>query len=152
MRWWGWGEDSGAIQLGDGAAALLRSELGLDAGRRAPPVALEDVRAARTRPWLEAACGALAQAVGEEHVRDDRLSRITHAAGKSYPDLVRLRAGDASHAPDAVVAAGSEAEVAAVLAAAPGRGSGDPVRRRHQRGGRGRGAARRPTGRRSPST
>ena len=116
MRWWGWGEDDGAMELGEGAAALLRSELGLEAGTQSPPVSLEDVRL--PAPTLDGGVRrALAQAVGEEHVRDERLSRITHAAGKSYPDLVRLRAGDASHAPDAVVAAGSEAEVAAVLAA-----------------------------------
>ena len=30
MRWWGWGEDSGAISLPEPALALLREELGLD--------------------------------------------------------------------------------------------------------------------------
>ena len=116
MRWWGWGEDAGAIQLGNGAASLLRGELGLEADAGESPVSVDDVRvpeSALATPVRR----ALAQAVGEEHVRDDRLSRITHAAGKSYPDLVRLRAGDAAHAPDAVVTAGSEAEVAAVLTA-----------------------------------
>ncbi len=116
MRWWGWGEDSEAIRLADPAAAVLRSELGLTEGAGASPVSLEDVRL--PEPALdEDARDALAHAVGEEHVRDDRLSRITHAAGKSYPDLVRLRAGDAAHAPDAVVEAGSDAEVESVLAA-----------------------------------
>lgn len=116
MRWWGWGEDSGAIQLGDGAAAVLHAELGLGEGAGAPPISLEDVRLPE-RALDEGARRALAQAVGEDHVHADRLSRITHAAGRSYPDLLRLRAGDASHAPDAVVHAGSESEVAAVLAA-----------------------------------
>ena len=46
MRWWGWGEDSRAVQLGDGAAAFLCAELGLRDGAASPPVALEDVRLA----------------------------------------------------------------------------------------------------------
>ena len=116
MRWWGWGEDSGAIQLGDRAVALLHNELDLDDKGGAAPVCIDDVRVPDSA--LQApARRALEQAVGEEHVRDDRLARVTHAAGRSYPDLVRLRAGDASHAPDAVVAPGSEVQVAAVLAA-----------------------------------
>jgi alkyldihydroxyacetonephosphate synthase len=47
-------------------------------------------------------------------VRQDRLSRVTHAAGKGYPDLVRLRSGAAENAPDAVVYPRAE-EVRAVL-------------------------------------
>jgi alkyldihydroxyacetonephosphate synthase len=54
-------------------------------------------------------------AVGREWVRNDRLSRVTHAAGKGYADLMRLRAGDATSAPDAVVYPGDAAEVRAVL-------------------------------------
>ena len=116
MRWWGWGEDAGATHLGDAAVSLLYGELGLQEGEGAPPVSLENVRLPEAT--LNAGVRrALAQAVGDERVREDRLSRITHAGGKSYRDLVRLRAGDASHAPDAVVEAGSEAEVAAVLGA-----------------------------------
>src|SRR5205823_1014655 len=41
---------------------------------------------------------------------------IRRAAGRAYPDLFRLRAGDATGAADAVVLPGSESEVAAVLA------------------------------------
>ncbi len=59
----------------------------------------------------------LAAIVGAEHVRDDRETRIVHAVGRSYPDLVRIRSGDASSAPDAVVLPGSADEVKAVLEA-----------------------------------
>ncbi len=116
MRWWGWGEDSGAIQLADGARSLLERELGLGEGAGAPPVDLEEVRLADPGLGVEAR-RALVGAVGEAHVGDGRLERIVHAAGKSYADLVRLRSGDASGAPDAVVSAGSAEEVAEVLAA-----------------------------------
>jgi alkyldihydroxyacetonephosphate synthase len=63
--------------------------------------------------WMRA---ALAAAVGADHVRLDTESRVRRAAGRNYPDIFRLRSGDASGAPDAVVLPGSEDEVAAALA------------------------------------
>jgi alkyldihydroxyacetonephosphate synthase len=114
MRWWGWGEDGHDAPLPATARSLLEGELGaLPTGRR-DPVALSDVRL--PEPALPAGVRErLAGAVGAEHVRDDRLARVTHAAGRGYPDLVRLRAGDASPAPDAVVEPADAQEIAAVL-------------------------------------
>jgi alkyldihydroxyacetonephosphate synthase len=112
MRWWGWGEDEEAPPLPPGAEALLREELGAAEGRR--PVEIADVRL--PDPALPGGLRErLAKAVGEEHVLDDRETRIEHAVGRSYPDLVRIRSGDGSTAPDAVVAPGSSEQVAAVL-------------------------------------
>jgi alkyldihydroxyacetonephosphate synthase len=65
---------------------------------------------------------ALAAAVGGEHVSTERQVRLVHAGGKSYSDLVRLRSGDGSRAPDAVVFPGSHEEVMAVLRACADRG------------------------------
>ena len=116
MRWWGWGED-GAHEpsLSPEAASMLRDELGLTE-RHLPHVELEQVRLGE--PSLpEKLLGRLAELVGEENVRQDREARVGHAAGRSYPDLVRLRSGDGSGAPDAVVLPASEDEVAATLAA-----------------------------------
>ena len=115
MRWWGWGVDGHDRPLPPAAEALLRDELGLGDEPRADPVALEEVELpeagqpapARTR---------LAAIVGEEHLRDDRLTRVTHAAGRSYPDLIKLRSGALRAAPDAVAYPGAAAEVAELLA------------------------------------
>ena len=73
---------------------------------RLPEPALPEARAAAGRGWSgRSTCARTAwRACG-------------HAAGRSYPDLVRLRAGDASGAPDAVVLPGPREEVAAMLAA-----------------------------------
>ncbi|HZI92135.1 MAG TPA: FAD-binding oxidoreductase [Thermoleophilaceae bacterium] len=128
MRWWGWGEDAAAITLPGPAAHLLREQLDLslppvgqageERGRR---VELADVRL--PEPSLpEAARRALAEAVGSENVLDGTEERLAHAAGRSYPDLVRLRRGDASGAPDAVVLPNSGEQVAAVLRACAGAG------------------------------
>jgi len=116
VRWWGWGEDDAAPAIPAAAAAeeLLRAEVGLEPGTGLPRAELDDVR------LPDAALGAsvrerLASIVGAEHVLDDRGSRISHAAGRSYPDLVRLRAGDAPGAPDAVVRPATADQVSAVL-------------------------------------
>lgn len=91
----------------------LTRELGWQP-RATPPVPVEDIALAPSR--LPAATrAALAALLGEEHVADDRAARLAHAGGKSYLDLLRRRAGDASGAPDAVLSPGSTAEVAALL-------------------------------------
>jgi alkyldihydroxyacetonephosphate synthase len=116
MRWWGWGEDGHPVSLPEPAAAMLRDELGADMSVRHEHVALEEVRL--PDPRLPGGVRArLEAAVGAEHVLDDRAARVEHAAGRSYPDLVRLRSGDASRAPDAVVGPGTADEVRAVLEA-----------------------------------
>jgi alkyldihydroxyacetonephosphate synthase len=117
VRWWGWGEDGHVVAMPEAAAALLREEIGADPS--APPrrhVALEEVRLPAPR-LPDVARQRLAAAVGAERVRDDREARVAHAAGRSYPDLVRLRAGDGGSAPDAVVTPESVEQLRAVLAA-----------------------------------
>jgi alkyldihydroxyacetonephosphate synthase len=116
MRWWGWGEDGHDVALPPAAETLLGAELGADTAARRPPVGLDQVTLPDSRlpaPARE----RLVAAVGAEHVRDGREDRIGHAVGRSYPDLVRIRSGDASSAPDAVVRPDSAEQVAAVLAA-----------------------------------
>ncbi len=115
MRWWGWGDAAHQGAPPAHAVSWLEGELGPLAPPRGP-VALDDVRLGPSR--LDAAARrALEDVVGPGHVRDDREARVLHAAGKSYPDLVRQRAGDAEGAPDAVVAPATHEEVAAVLRA-----------------------------------
>ena len=115
MKWWGWGDPARTVELPAAALERLRAVIGGEA-RSAAPVRLEDVRLAE--PQLGAkARAALVSAVGEEWLRDDRESRVLHAAGKGYPDLVRMRSGLAPEAPDAVVYPESEQQVRAVLAA-----------------------------------
>jgi alkyldihydroxyacetonephosphate synthase len=116
MRWWGWGEDGHDVALPPAAETLLGDELGADPAARRPPVSLEEVSLPDSRLPAPAREGLVA-AVGAEHVRDGREDRIGHAVGRSYPDLVRIRSGDASGAPDAVVRPDSAEQVAAVLAA-----------------------------------
>jgi alkyldihydroxyacetonephosphate synthase len=93
----------------------LAKELGWSP-RPTPPVAVDEITLAPSR-LSEAARTVLVGLVGAENVHTDREARLRRAGGKSYLDLLRRREGDASDAPDAVVAPGTTEETAALLAA-----------------------------------
>ena len=109
MKWWGWGDPAKRVELGPEAVGMLRSELG--AVEPADRVELDEVAMPAPRPLP----AELAEAVGAAAVLDGREHRIRRAAGRGYPDLVRLRVGRLDDAPDAVVLPGSAAEVERVL-------------------------------------
>jgi len=113
MRWWGWGEEAHPPGLPAHALQFLRETVGL-AERPRPAVALEHVRlpASAATPTVLA---ALREIVGAEHVRDGHAERVLHAAGKGYPDLVRLRAGEPEGAPDAVLYPAGHEQLRALL-------------------------------------
>jgi alkyldihydroxyacetonephosphate synthase len=113
MLWSGWGDPQQAVALAPQTDELLRAALGIT--HAAKPVAFENVHL--PAPRLDTRVHErLAAIVGGDHVQTDRASRILHTRGKSTPDLLRIRAGEASAAPDAIVAAGSHDEVLALLA------------------------------------
>ncbi|MEA2442426.1 MAG: alkyldihydroxyacetonephosphate synthase [Thermoleophilaceae bacterium] len=92
--WWGWGDPPPFPEALAGVG-----------GRPTPPVPIDQVRLPDSR--LPDRVRALA--------RTDREERVLHTAGKNYPDLVRLRSGDASGAPDGVLYPESHEEVARML-------------------------------------
>ncbi len=109
----GWGDAAKVPELSDAVRALLRDGLGVvDAPAPAPSpadISLPDIRL--SDPQM----AALAQAVGQDNLAADQASRLAHTLGRSTPDLLRLRAGDAAAAPDAVVYPGTHDEVLALL-------------------------------------
>ncbi|SNS88235.1 alkyldihydroxyacetonephosphate synthase [Geodermatophilus saharensis] len=122
----GWGP-GGASEAPDLAAVLpkaARRHLARELGwtpRPTPPVAVDEIRLPPSR--LPADVHAeLVALLGEDHVRTDRDARLRRAGGRSYTDLLRRRAGDASGAPDAVVLPGGTAQTAALLALCSERG------------------------------
>jgi alkyldihydroxyacetonephosphate synthase len=113
MRWWGWGDPASPAALPATAVRFLAETVGT-AARPRPPVALGRVKLAP--PALSArALQALREIVGRDGVRDDHAERVAHAAGKSYPDLLRLRAGLPDGAPDAVILPVAPEQVRGVL-------------------------------------
>lgn len=112
--WYGWGEPDRQPSLPRRAASHLARSLGVEMTRHTPPVDIDLMHL----PDVVLAPGThqrLAGVVGAEGLLTDPLSRIQHAAGRSYLDLVRLRAGDVSTAPDTVVMPTDHDQVRAVL-------------------------------------
>ncbi|MBV9100899.1 MAG: FAD-binding oxidoreductase [Candidatus Dormibacteraeota bacterium] len=112
LRWYGWGDR--AVTPPAGLLRLLHEELGASAGVVSPPVARDQVvlppsgLSDRLRRRLVAA-------LGSAHVRRGDDERLRHAAGRSYLDLLMLRAGQLTEAPDAVLHPGTPEEVLRVL-------------------------------------
>ncbi len=112
LRWWGWGDR--ATSIPPGLAALLHDELGLDIVAPAPHVR---ARAALPPSRLtdDPLLDSLGGLCGHGAIATDPDTRVRHAAGRSYLDLLTLRSGRVENAPDAVVTPADEREIAAVL-------------------------------------
>lgn len=111
MHWSRWGAPEREAPLPEAAHALVDAFLGT---RDTPAVAEEAV--ALSAPLAEVLLDGLRDLLGAAHVHVDPATRLRRTRGKSTPDLLRLRAGDGTDSPDAVVRPGSHDEVAAVLA------------------------------------
>src|SRR5215217_1496017 len=111
MKWWGWGDPDRRLDLPSAAVDALREELGVEPGDAVEPVSLEKVSLPEARPIPD----PVRSAAGE--VLDGVEDRLRRAAGRSYPDLVRLRSGQIDRAPDAILRPADPAGVAAVLTA-----------------------------------
>ncbi|MDP9642390.1 alkyldihydroxyacetonephosphate synthase [Actinopolyspora lacussalsi] len=113
--WNAWGTASEADPLPEHLRALLTDSLGVPR-RDTPSVPRDQVRI-RESALPDVARASIQDAVGAEHLHTDEHTRLLHTGGKSTPDLLRRRSGDADEAPDAVVRPGSHEEVELVLRA-----------------------------------
>lgn len=112
MHWSRWGDPAHAQPLADAARALVEAAFGeapkrdvsrLDAVRLPDPQLAADLIA------------GLEHLVGKDNVRLDHETRVRHTRGKSTPDLIKMRDGDGSDAPDAVVLPSNHDDVAAIV-------------------------------------
>jgi alkyldihydroxyacetonephosphate synthase len=112
MRPYRWGDPTKTVALPAAAESAL-GYLGAHAPEHAP---VEPENATLPDSCLPATVReALEAAVGASNVTSDQLARVGHTRGWSTPDLLRLRSGDASDAPDAVVFPSSQDDVLRVL-------------------------------------
>ena len=134
MHWARWGDPDRAEPVSDSLRELVEAFLGELTDR--PAVAEEEVRLPDVALGEDLLDG-LRALVGDEHVHVDHAWRVARTRGKSTPDLLRMRAGDGSDAPDVVVRPASHDEVAAVVGLVRrARRRARAVRRRDLRGGR----------------
>ena len=120
LRWWGWGTRDQSFSLQDHPAfwPTLREWLKLPAaslGHGSAPVPLDEISLRPSR-LDDPVLASLRHLLGDDAVYTDKLSRVEHAYGKSYRDLVRIRAGYIPHPPDAVVYPADQGNVASLLA------------------------------------
>ncbi|MDO9355613.1 MAG: FAD-binding oxidoreductase [Solirubrobacteraceae bacterium] len=112
MVWWGWGTAEGHAPLPDSIRGLLSQALGIDGEPTAPgapptPAPSRLAQDARTR---------LEVIVGPDACSTTDADRVAHTRGKSTPDLLKIRGGDLTDAPDAVLTPASHDDVLAILA------------------------------------
>ena len=113
MHWSRWGDPDRAATLPDATRELV--ELAFGPAEEQPTTPLADVRLpepAMAEPLLADLRGI----VGDDHVHVDHETRVRHTRGKSTSDLLRMRAGDGSDAPDVVVRPADHDEVVRVVA------------------------------------
>src|SRR6266511_1640320 len=103
-----WGDPAHPVAL-PAAAVTALGHLGVKAPAGGP---VDPSEITLTEPALPpAARSALELVVGADHLDGSAAARVGHTRGYSTPDLLRLRAGDATDAPDLVVYPGSHDEV-----------------------------------------
>jgi len=107
-----WGDPERPAELPPTAREALTA-FGITEPDRAP-MSPEEVRLTPSR-LPSAARDELVAVVGAESVSTEDRARLSHTRGWSTTDLLKLRAGDAADAPDAVIHPASHDEVQAVL-------------------------------------
>ena len=118
LRFNGWGLRAQTFDLHGRDAEVWRfveDALGVSTLPRTPPKDLDAVRL----PGVELrdeVVGELRAITDEHRVKTDAYERAFHAVGKSYFDLVRIRSGEITEAPDAVIYPESHDEVLQILA------------------------------------
>jgi alkyldihydroxyacetonephosphate synthase len=109
--WNGWGDPSRRPGITAPVRGFLDERFGGYLTRPASPVALDDIKL--DPPALPEGLRAKLEALAI--VTDDAEARVAHARGKSFRDLIRIRRGDASGAPDAIVLPPSADQIVQIL-------------------------------------
>lgn len=112
IRWngWGWVDREDAATSSEATWAWIAQTLGLGALLSTPALPLEAIDLPATR-LSDDQIGALKGIIDPSRVHLGDYERAFHARGKSYHDLLHLRAGRLDTAPDAVVYPTSDAEI-----------------------------------------
>ncbi len=118
-KWWGWGSDSASFDM-DGRPELwkwIEDVVGFPLSRPTFEPLDRDTVVLPPRQIDAALERTLREVLRPEQVRTDDDDRLEHTFGRSYRDLVRLRAGSVGAAPDLVVYPESRADVESVVIA-----------------------------------
>jgi alkyldihydroxyacetonephosphate synthase len=116
IRWNGWGATAAhnPMEGRDAAWPWVAQQLGVATLPDTPAKALDTLPMPRSRLTGEP-LDALRAALPDERIKTDPYERAFHARGKSYHDLLHLRAGRFDACPDAVVYPEATTEALALL-------------------------------------
>ena len=109
--WWGWAAGQDVAPLADQVKDLLAERFGSHLAPPAPAVRPSEIELPEARPIP----GGLGSSLGSL-LDEGEPERLRHSAGMSYPDLIKLRAGEIEHAPDAVAFPRNADQVESLLA------------------------------------
>jgi alkyldihydroxyacetonephosphate synthase len=112
---WGWAAHKDVLAGREEVWTWLASELGMPSLLATPPRDIADITLSPSRLPVDTRAKLVAM-LGQDRVRDDNYERAFHALGRSYHDLLKLRDGDLSTVPDAVLYPRGTDEVLALLA------------------------------------
>lgn len=117
LRWNGWGWIDVPDLLGERADAVwawMAEAIGVDKLPSTPARPLDSIALPKSR-LADTQIGALRSLTHGDRVKTDNFERAFHARGKSYHDLLWLRAGNIDAAPDAVVYPTNEDEIVELI-------------------------------------
>ena len=111
-----WG-DKHEHQIDDGTKNLIIEKLGLndDDFNKKHLAGNEEIELKKSSSINEDIINKLSTIVGNDNIQTDDISRATHAYGKSYPELLKLRKGIIDSPPDAVVYPRNEDDIVQIL-------------------------------------
>jgi alkyldihydroxyacetonephosphate synthase len=118
-KWWGWGDPKMAFPMADKPSLWpwISAKLGVRGGTTALPVDFSQVKLGERvidAGFLADIRGILAA----DQILTDAMERVLHAYGKSFPDLLRVRRGEVTRAPDLVLLPDSHEQVERIMKAA----------------------------------
>lgn len=115
-RWngWGWTKAHNPVEGREAVWHWIAEALKVPELAKTPAKALDQIKLPESK-LIGLARSELIDGLGAANVRESHYERAAHARGKSYLDLLYLRAGDLSAAPDAVVYPHSSDEIVTLL-------------------------------------
>ena len=117
MKWWGWGDPALTFPMADKPKLWpwIAQKLGVvSASPTEAPVALDSIELGPS--CMDAAMLAeLHRILRPEQITTERLERLLHSYGKSFPDLFCVRRGIVKRAPDAILLPDSHDQVEALV-------------------------------------
>jgi alkyldihydroxyacetonephosphate synthase len=120
MKWWGWGDEDTEFDMRSRPDlwAYIRRNLSLpEEPRCVPPASFESLVLPECRVDRDF-LAALERRLAPGQIADGKKERLTHAFGKSFRDLYRVRRGLVPYAPDCVVYPQSDQDVGVLVEAA----------------------------------